>query len=271
MTDPTDFKAIDDVGFVTGHVIQPYIAPDIDISWALGTYYQLGCDQNGYQMIADLCRKQVASQPAKTPNIPNSTETGELLNVTIPAELEGFTHLNSEMQHDINRLPNDVNRYTVDRLSMDFAGACTRDDVANIFINYLGHEFTTGALFIVHDNSVVGWRGVSRGERVTAFADLSLSLSNPSIIRDVVESRNFSLGILNSTPDNWKILNSLNIHPETSLLVLPVVMMNKVVVVVLVMAEMEDLGRPIAELQKLVRKASLAFEMLIIKNKILIT
>lgn len=31
------------------------------------------------------------------------------------------------------------------------------------------------------------------------------------------------------------------------------------------------LGRRLAELQKLVRKASLAFEMLIIKNKILMT
>jgi hypothetical protein len=34
---------------------------------------------------------------------------------------------------------------------------------------------------------------------------------------------------------------------------------------------MEALGRRLTELQKLVRKTSLAFEMLIIKNKILMT
>jgi hypothetical protein len=48
-------------------------------------------------------------------------------------------------------------------------------------------------------------------------------------------------------------------------------MLNKVVAVVLVTADMDALGRRLAELQKIVRKASLAFEMLIIKNKILMT
>ena len=70
---------------------------------------------------------------------------------------------------------------------------------------------------------------------------------------------------------NRQILKTLNIRPETSLLVLPVVMMNKVVAVVLVTADMDALGRRLNELQMLVRKASLAFEMLIIKNKILMT
>jgi hypothetical protein len=96
-------------------------------------------------------------------------------------------------------------------------------------------------------------------------------LSKPSVLRDVVESRNFSMGTLINTPENQQILKVLQIRPETSLLVLPVVMMNKVVAVVLVTADMEALGRRLAELQKLVRKASLAFEMLIIINKILMT
>lgn len=79
------------------------------------------------------------------------------------------------------------------------------------------------------------------------------------------------MGSLINTPENQQILKVLHMRPETSLLVLPVVMMNKVVAVVLVTADMEALGRRLAELQKLVRKASLAFEMLIIKNKILMT
>ena len=79
------------------------------------------------------------------------------------------------------------------------------------------------------------------------------------------------MGTLINTPENQLILKLLNIRPETSLLVLPVVMLNKVVAVVLVTADMDALGRRLVELQKLVRKASLAFEMLIIKNKILMT
>jgi hypothetical protein len=273
MTDPTDFKAIEDIGFVTGYIVQPYIAPDVQISWALDHYFRISSGQTRYQMVADQRRKNAPSAPAQpaTITMPSFTETGELLNVTIPAEFEGFASMHDDGVDDPFRFPDDVSRYTVDRLSLDFAGARTRDDVANVFINYLGQEFTSGALFIVRSTSAVGWRGVSGGERVTGFADLNLLLSKPSVLRDVVESRNFSMGALINTPENRQILKLLNIRSETSLLVLPLIMLNKVVAVVLVTADMDALGRRLGELQKLVRKASLAFEMLIIKNKILLT
>jgi hypothetical protein len=273
MTDPTDFNAINEVGFVTGHVVLPHIAPDVQISWALAKYFRLSSGQMRYQMVADQHRRTGASEPAKpaTITMPGYSETGELLNVTIPAEFEGFAQLNDDALDDLFRVPEDSSRYTVDRLSMDFAGARTRDDVANVFINYLGQEFTAGALFIVRGNRAVGWRGVTGGERVKGFADLSLLLSKPSVVRDVVESRTYSLGSLVMTPENRQLLKALNLPPETSLLVLPVIMLNKVVAAVLVTSETDALGRRLAELQKLVRKASLAFEMLIIKNKILMT
>jgi hypothetical protein len=273
MTDPTDFKAIEEVGFVTGHVVRPYIAPDVQISWALATYYRLSIGQMRYQMVAEQRRKTGAPKSAKpaTITMPTFTETGELLNVTIPAEFQGFATLPGDEPDDPCRLTEDVSRYTVDRLSLDFAAARSRDDVANVFINYLGQEYISGALFIVRGNSAVGWRGVSGGERVAGFADLNLLLSKPSVLRDAVESRSFSMGTLAGTPENQQILRLLNIRPETSLLVLPVVMMNKVVAVVLVTADMDALGRRLTDLQKLVRKASLAFEMLIIKNNILMT
>ena len=273
MTDPTDFRAIEEIGFVTGHVVQPFIAPDVQISRALARYYRISSGQIRYQMMADQRRKTGVAEAAKpaTITMPAFTGTGELLNVTIPAEFEGFAQLPGDGQDDLDQLSKDISRYTVDRLSLDFAGARTRDDVANVFINYLGQEFSSGALFIVRGNCVIGWRGICAGERVSGFADLNLLLSKPSVLRDVVEQRNFAMGALINTSENRQILKVLNIPSETSLLVLPVIMLNKVVAVVLVTANMDALGRRLAELQKLVRKASLAFEMLIIKNKILMT
>lgn len=273
MTDPTDFAAIEEIGFVTGHVVQPYIAPDVYISRALAKYYQISSYEVRYQQVADKRRKNgvdVVAKPA-TITMPTFTETGELLNVTIPAEFEGFASLLGDDRDDMYLLEDDVSRYTVDRVSLEFADARTRDDVANVFIKYLGQEFTTAALFVVRGNAVVGWRGVTAGERVPGFSDLSLLLSKPSVLRDVIENRNFSMGTLINTSENRQIIKVLQIRPETPLLVLPVVMLNKVVAVVLVTADLDALGRRLVELQNLVRKASLAFEMLIIKNKILMT
>jgi hypothetical protein len=273
MADPTDFKAIEEIGFVTGHIVRPYIAPDVEISWALAKYYRLISAQTRYQMMAEQHHKTGHSEPDKpaTITMPGFSETGELLNVTIPLEFEGFAHLLGDEQDDTYQLSEDVSRYTVDRLSLDFAAARTREDVGNVIINYLGQEFSAGALFVVRNNCAVGWLGVSGGGRVTGFADLNLLLSKPSVMRDVVESRTFSMGSLVNTPENRQILQVLNIRPETSLLVLPVVMLHKVVAIVLVTADMDALQRRLVELQKLVHKTSLAFEMLIIKNKILMT
>jgi hypothetical protein len=273
MTDPTDYRAIEEVGFATGHVVRPFIAPDVQISQALAKYYRIISGQARYQMVAEQKRKKDASEAAKlaTITMPTLTESGELLNVTIPAEFKGFAHLHDDVMSDLFPQADDISRYTVDSLSMDFAGARSRDDVANVFINYLGQEFSSGALFIVRGNSAVGWRGVSAGEKISGFSELSLLLSKPSVLRDVVESKNLSMGALINTPENRQILKTLNIPSDVSLLVLPVIMMNKVVAVVLVTADMDKLGRRLTELQKLVRKASLAFEMLIIKNKILMT
>ncbi|MBC8018890.1 MAG: hypothetical protein H7X83_10285, partial [Verrucomicrobia bacterium] len=170
MTDPTDFKAIEEIGFVTGHVVLPYIAPDVQIAWALSTYYRLSTDQTRYQMVADQRRKRGIDLVAKSATItmPGFTETGELLNITIPAEFEGFASLPGDEPDDVYMLSENVSRYSVDRVSLDFAAARTRDDVANVFIKYLGQEFTAAALFIVRGNAAVGWRGASGGENVTA-------------------------------------------------------------------------------------------------------
>lgn len=273
MADPTDFKAIDEVGFITGHVITPHIAPDVLISRALSKYYHISSPEARYQQVADLGRRMRTANPAEpaTITIPTFTETGELLNVTIPAEFEGFANLPGGQPEDLYLQGEQVERYTVDRLSLDFAAARTREDVANVFITYLGQEFSVGALFIVRGAAAVGWRGVTGGERVAGFSDLNLSLTKPSVLREIVESRKFAMGPLLSTPENSLILKTLHIPPEKPLLVLPIIMVNKVVAAVLVSADMDALGTRLAELQKLVRKASLAFEMLIIKNKILMT
>jgi len=273
MADPTDFKALEEIAFATGHVVQPYISPDVEVARALAKYYRISVGQIRYQMIADKRRTEEATKPAEpaTITIPTISESGELLNVTIPAEFQGFWQQEEGEPDDRYQMPDDVSRYTVDRVSTDFANARTRDEVANVFINYLGQEFTAGALFIVRGNSAVGWRAVNGGEKIARFAELQVLLSKPSVLRQVVESKSHYLGELAGTFENQLLLKSLKLPLETTLVALPVVMLQKVVAVVLVTAEMEALGRRLGEMQKLVRKASLAFEMLIIKNKILMT
>ena len=79
------------------------------------------------------------------------------------------------------------------------------------------------------------------------------------------------MGTLIQTPENRQILKTLRTLSTTPLLVVPIIMLNKVVAVVVVSGEMDALGKRLPELQRVVYKASLAFEMLILKNKILMS
>ena len=276
MADPTDFKAIDEVAFVTGHVVRPHIAPDFRITAALSKYYQIRGDIRYIRMEGEVANKRrfapIADPVKKAEKIefPMMNDSGELLNIEIPLEFEGFATIPG---HDDNPFgePAGVERYTVDRLSVEFSSAKNRDQVATVFIKYLGQEFNVGALFILRNNMAIGWRGVAGGKRIEALEQLNIPLDQPSVIRNVLESGQFSMGILVPNQENVRLLKTLGVGTGTPFLVLPVVMLKKVVAMVIVSAELDALGARLQELQKLVYKASLAFEMLIIKNKILMT
>lgn len=283
MTDPTDLKALEEISFVTGYIVQPFIAPDVYISRALAKYYRFNTGDIRYKILAEKHRPidrpvqqpieqkqelKLTQEPAATITMPGYNEAGELLQMTIPAEFEGFGAL-----PDFGETTafDSRSRYTVDSLSLDFADARSRDDVANVFITYLGQEFVTGALLIVRGNVATGWCAISNGEQIASFKDVSVLLSKPSILREVLDTKTFVMGSLVATAENRQLLAILKVSPDKPLLAIPLIMLNKVVAVVIVSAEMDSLSRRLNELQKLVRKASLAFEMLIIRNKILVT
>lgn len=288
MSDPSDLAAIDEIAFATGYRVQPLIAPDIRIAYALEKFYKIKRDPRYLRVSGSLGAMRQQPKPntekmstdavrtclePKAENIEVSftREDGELLHIEIPAEFEGFGLLPDLPEDTVQTKAKVLSKYSIDQLSSDFASAQTRDEIADIFITYLGQEFNLGALFIVRGNSAVGWRGISSNKKIEDFEQLSVALEKPSVITDIVASRQFSMGTLINTTENAKILKTFKVSQVTPLLVIPVIMLKKVVAVVIVSADMEALGKRLLELQKLVHKASLAFEMLIIKNKILMT
>lgn len=289
MSDPSDFTAIDELSFVTGYIIQPFIAPDINISFALEKYYQVKRDMRyirvgggglkrklqpepviGQPPVSEPFREYVHEPVYEPIAVTYQKDDGELLNIEIPAEFEGFGSLPDLPDEDYGA-GDKLERYTVDALSCDFASAGGRDDIADVFIKYLGQEFKKGGLFIVRGAKIIGWRAIVNGRKVSGFETTTVELRAQSILQGVIAETRYFMGPLAATADNAPILKTLQLAADDAVLAIPIVMLKKVVAVVIVSAEMEALGKRLLELQKLVYKASLAFEMLIIKNKILMT
>jgi hypothetical protein len=276
MSDPTNFKAIEEVGFMTNCLVVTYIVPDILISKALAKYYNVSDSEIRYHQLSSRNKKKKAVQHPQTITFPMTSESGELLHVSVPAEFEGFGNLPDMTEEvEIEQLQaygNIFERYTIDKLSTDFASAQNRDDIGDIFIRYLGQEFSAGAIFMLHGRGAFGWRGIAGQKLMTQFEQIHINIGKCPVFKEVIDSKHHFLGQLEEVAIHEQVVSLLTMSQETQVLILPVIMNEKVVAIVLVaINEKRPLHIQMTELEKLVRKMSLAFEKLIIVEKILMT
>jgi hypothetical protein len=149
------------------------------------------------------------------------------------------------------------------------AEARDRDAIAETLVAYVGQNFARVALFMVKGKIAAGWKARVRKEPVPGFESFQLPLDEPSALKIVADTKNFYLGPILDAMGNTKTMAALGGGAPSSALLIPLLMMGRVVTIFYVDGG-EDLGRNLFELQKLVGKASLAFEILILKSKILL-
>jgi hypothetical protein len=282
MSDPTDLNTIEEIGFITGCIISTFIAPDVLISKALSRFYNVSSAEVRYQMLRRNEHK-TPQQPPQTITFPMTSPDGELINITVPAEFEGFDSYTDQNEYQEIDVPAEshplppisdeqhLSSYSIDQISIDFAKANSRDEVADVFIGYLGQEFDIGAIFTVRGSEAVGWRGVSHGKRAPGFELFNWSLNKPSVLKKLMQSKDYTIGQLDDNQSNRQILYLLNADQASHMCALPVIMQKEVVAIILVSASGSDFRSKMAELKMLVSKMSLAFEKLIITLKILMT
>lgn len=168
MSDPTDFKSQEELSFITGNIIVPLIAPEVKILFALEKYYNVSRDYRYVCVSTELQKKKERqaldwkegavvgeSTYVIRPEVVEVVRDNDFFNVSIPTDLQiAAQDIKPEVQHLSQK--ESLDRYTIDKLSLDFSKARDRDDVASIFIKYLGQEFTKGALLTIRGNSAFG-------------------------------------------------------------------------------------------------------------------
>ena len=158
----------------------------------------------------------------------------------------------------------------VESLLASLAEAGSRDAIADALIGHLGKDFERVALFMIKGKTAVGWKGTLKNGPIPGFDHLHVPLDEPTLLKVVVDTKNFYIGPILENPGNGKMLAGLGGGKPDSALLIPLVMMERVVAVLYVDGDKGLLGNKLFELQKLVGKASLAFEILILKNKIML-
>ncbi|MFO7984084.1 MAG: hypothetical protein R6V08_11575 [Desulfuromonadales bacterium] len=281
MADPADLNAIDEIAFRIGYIVKPVLTPESRLLIALEQHYGImregrhGIKRERPSIPLDErvirarkeTEKDTASEEEEFIEIPGIDTPAES---RTPSPSDETVHLSSsDIIEDVPEADIIEEDYSLDTFSRLLADAGGREDIADIVTGYLRQEFDHGALFQIRGSKACGWRSTVDGRDSKEFAQLEIDLDEPSVLKTVVQNRTCYLGGIPGTDANDRIFQRLGGYPASKGLLVPIRILERVVGLIYVDGEQSDLEDRTADLQKLAAKASLAFEILILKKKIL--
>ena len=284
MAEPHNLKAVDEISFRTGYIVQPILALEVRLIFALEKHYGI---KRTMRYIAP--PKQVRDElnqlhifhtpdgPVASPD--TNADLGEpgselVREKPVPQKsekVESAVEVLEELSDNdlIEELDDEV--ITLATTAQALINITDRNDVADAVIAYLGAHYARAALFMVVAGQVTGWRSVKDGQPLPGFDQFQLPLSEPSVLKTAVESNSFFLGPVPQSGANLALTAFLGKPAPKSVLLLPMSMLGRVVGLICVDDAKINLADTVTDVQQLSSKALMAFEILILHNKILRT
>jgi hypothetical protein len=282
MAEPHKLQAIDEISFRTGYIIRPILALEVRLVYALENYYgikrtmrYIAPPKKVREELNQLHVSETADGPIEAPD--TDEELGALGSEHIyekpaaePAQPVGVVEDEIEELGDDDLIEElEDEEITLATTAQALVGITDRNDVADAVIAYLGANYARAALFMVVAGQVTGWRSAKEGQPIPGFEQFQLPLSEPSVLKTAVESNSFFLGPVPQTGANLALTTFLGKPAPQSALLLPMSMLGRVVGLICVDDPKTDLSAAVVDVQQLSSKALMAFEILILHNKIL--
>lgn len=274
MTDPADLASIDKLSFMTGMYINPVIIPELLLIMALERYYKIKREIRYIAIAKDMRRDPRADEPpelnerpapqAKAAQLPHEEDYIEIPDfdgfdkVDIPDEAEKVKPVPTQEEVE--------DSYTLTDMCASLAGATSRDAIGEALMEYLRRRHFRAVLFLPKEPVLTGWLAAEESGYVENFTEVRIEMEAPSSFLQVIESKNFCIGQLLSKTD-LKAASAIGARDNPAIL-LPIVLMNRVVAILCVVDTLEKLTRSLNDLQKITMKSAMAFEILIMRNKI---
>jgi hypothetical protein len=287
MAEPHKLQVIDEISFRTGYIIRPILALEVRLVFALENYYGI---KRTMRYIAP--PKQVREELNLLHVFENADGPIEAPDTDEELGIIGSEHIHEKpsakptqpqpvtaakvVEDEIEELGEDDliedlkdEEITLATTAQRLVGITDRNDVADAVIAYLGVNYARAALFMVVAGQVTGWRSAKDGQPIPGFEQFQLPLSEPSVLKTAVESNSFFLGPVPQSGANLALTTFLGKPAPTSALLLPMSMLGRVVGLIYVDDPKADLSAAVVDVQQLSSKALMAFEILILHNKIL--
>jgi len=290
MADPSDFRAIDEIGFATGLVVVPRVCPELRLSLALEHYYglkrtvryipveggarttvaRMGKASVGGEALRGDEVDRIASGDAAIPGPrdPAAGHPGSTGNRVDAATLRPGRTAGTPCSGATagSRGLEDV----MEALAGRFVSATCEAEVVNVLMSYLGEEFDRAGFLSLQRDTARGVQAVAEGGNVDQFGGWLVGLEDAALLKQVLREKEPYIGLLPAAGTEESILLKIGGRPGSSVLLLPLLIEGVAVAFLLVVDDKGRLAPGLFDLRRVVAKSELAFEMLGIRKRICI-
>ena len=157
----------------------------------------------------------------------------------------------------------------METLAEALAAAPDRDAIAAALFSFFRERALRVGLFAVGKDAVRGIAGQGRAFETSRLTGVSVPLGSGTIFDTALQSRDFYFGVVPAFPANRDLYTALGGRLPVNVMLLPIVVKDRTVALLYLDADDGPMARPdIPAMRRVAAKAGLAFELLLIKNKL---
>ncbi len=265
---PRDGVALRELQAATGHEIEPWIAIEPRLYQALERHYRIRFEgTRGITLPPDPTEasRRMPRAPDETPAeaAPTGPEVG-LDGRPLDAEplIEDYVR-----QDAAPRVP--LESISLDALDEALASARDRDDMAEALFAFCASRASRSALFAVGKEAIRGVLGRGRALEGDLVRKLSVPAGSGTVFDMALQSRDFYFGVVPALPANRDLYAELGGRLPANVMLFPIIVKDRTVALLYLDGDDAPLPRPdIPLMRRVAAKAGLAFEMLLLRNKL---
>ncbi len=276
ISESTNQQVIDALTRATRHTVIPMAMPEIRLKLALKKYYAMPLPSRFESLAARIDKHQfltgkpgVQKQPgpaqAPTQAMPEEKES--------PVDTTSWPMLGDQEgpEESEELLPASYQAAQPPR-QMDrgeflkrLANIQSREQIAEILFSYLRPNLAVCALWVIREQKIIGWKNSLNSE---GFEELSFPLDHQSLLGTTIISGEHQLGPLDQITENRRLAKYFAAAAPHALAI-PLTVRDRIVCVLYAQDELKKLQTEQNNLVTIARKLELAFNLLILRNKII--
>jgi len=274
--DQRDRAAMDELAFVTGRRVRPYVALELRIQEALSRHYHVEIPGRFVKVLDRINREKYLWEESSSEG-PASAPTADVSSAPPAPALRGLPEsggaaapvpVAAAAVEPAPAAPQLLSPIEFEEAEAALLEPGDRDDVARTLLRFANGKVSAALLLMVRREACSPWM-VGAGLDPERFASLEVPLDQPSFVVSLRGGASHVRGPLAPLRGEEGLASLLGDLARFELFALPLRVRGRLVGVLVVTGERAPLGaRLVDQLQRLVAKGSVALEMLVLRQKL---